>query len=63
MQAWKGLGFQLIIGVPLDKVTGLEPHMDELLAITKNTATYLSSIYAIQDAERMAEADPVVVGR
>ena len=32
VRAWKGLGFQLIIGVPLDKVTGLEPHMDELLA-------------------------------
>ena len=37
VQAWRGLGFQLIVGVPLDKVTGLEPHMDELLAITKNS--------------------------
>lgn len=51
VQAWKGLGFQLIIGVPLDKVTGLEPHMDELLAITKNSATHQSWITPITDAE------------
>ncbi|GAA2145040.1 ATP-binding protein [Nocardioides koreensis] len=48
--AWKGLGFQLVIGVPLDKVTGLEPHMDELLVITKHPETQLSSIFAITDA-------------
>ncbi|WP_235539003.1 ATP-binding protein [Nocardioides sp. Soil796] len=52
VQAWKGLGFQLIIGVPLDKVTGLEPHMDELLAITKSTTTYQSWITPITDAEQ-----------
>ncbi|MFW6869478.1 ATP-binding protein [Nocardioides sp. CPCC 206347] len=50
VQAWKGLGFQLIIGVPLDKVTGLEPHMDDLLAITKNSATHQSWITPITDA-------------
>ncbi|MCM0619478.1 ATP-binding protein [Nocardioides bruguierae] len=44
VRAWKGLGFQLVIGVPLDKVTGLEPHMDELLAITKNPTTHRSWI-------------------
>lgn len=49
VQAWRGLGFQLIIGVPLDKVTGLEPHMDELLAITKNSATHQSWITPITD--------------
>jgi uncharacterized protein YPO0396 len=52
VQAWKGLGFQLIIGVPLDKVTGLEPHMDELLAITKNASTHQARITPITDAER-----------
>ena len=50
MRAWKGLGFQLVIGVPLDKVTGLEPHMDELLAITKNTATHQAWITPITQA-------------
>ena len=38
------------IGVPLDKVTGLEPHMDELLAITKNSTTHQSWITSITDA-------------
>jgi uncharacterized protein YPO0396 len=58
VQAWRGLGFQLIIGVPLDKVTGLEPHMDELLAITKNSATHQSWITPISDVsagERVSE--------
>ena len=50
VRAWKGLGFQLIIGVPLDKVTGLEPHMDELLATTKNSTTHQSWITPIRDA-------------
>lgn len=50
VQAWRGLGFQLIIGVPLDKVTGLEPHMDDLLAITKNPQTHQSWITPIRDA-------------
>lgn len=54
VQAWKGLGFQLIIGVPLDKVTGLEPHMDELLAITKNSATHQSWITPITPTEAPA---------
>ncbi|WP_134768434.1 SbcC/MukB-like Walker B domain-containing protein [Nocardioides sp. 1609] len=55
VQAWKGLGFQLIIGVPLDKVTGLEPHMDDLLAITKNSTTHRSWITPISDVDRIDE--------
>jgi uncharacterized protein YPO0396 len=52
VRAWKGLGFQLVLGVPLDKVTGLEPHMDELLVITKNTETNLASIYRLTDVDQ-----------
>ncbi len=59
VQAWKGLGFQLVIGVPLDKVTGLEPHMDELLVVTKHTETHLSSIFPITDADRAADVGSV----
>ncbi|WP_232677074.1 ATP-binding protein [Nocardioides sp. R-C-SC26] len=59
VQAWKGLGFQLIIGVPLDKVTGLEPHMDELLAITKNAATHRSWITPITPVREHESAPPV----
>ena len=50
VKAWRGLGFQLIVGVPLDKVTGLEPHMDDLLAITKHPTTHQSWITPITDA-------------
>ncbi|WP_166785441.1 ATP-binding protein [Cryobacterium cryoconiti] len=42
--AWKGLGFQLIIGSPLDKVTALEPHMELVLSMTKNNTTGFSYI-------------------
>ncbi|WP_166138617.1 ATP-binding protein [Nocardioides ochotonae] len=51
VRAWKGLGFQLVIAVPLDKVTGLEPHMDALLVITKHTDTQLSSVFRVSDAQ------------
>jgi len=37
VRAWQVLGFQLIIGAPLDKVTGIEPYMDELYQVTKNS--------------------------
>ncbi|MCZ2818031.1 ATP-binding protein [Modestobacter sp. VKM Ac-2984] len=50
VQAWKGLGFQLIVGAPLDKVTALEPHMDDFLAITKNTATGYAFVDRVEDA-------------
>ncbi|TFC70044.1 hypothetical protein E3O45_16555 [Cryobacterium sp. TMS1-20-1] len=49
--AWKGLGFQLIVGAPLDKVTALEPHMQLVLSITKNTATGYSYITPLASPE------------
>ena len=49
VQAWKGLGFQLIVGAPLDKVMSLEPHMDDFLAIAKDTATGYSFVYRVED--------------
>lgn len=36
VSAWTGLGFQLIIGAPNDKVTAIEPYADLLLQVTKN---------------------------
>jgi len=48
--AWRGLGFQLIVGAPLDKVTALEPHMGELLVITKSTTTHRSYVQRLTDA-------------
>lgn len=39
VQAWKGLGFQMIIGAPLDKYTGLEPHAAKTIVVSKNRET------------------------
>ncbi|MCL2453945.1 MAG: hypothetical protein FWD18_01390 [Micrococcales bacterium] len=35
--AWRGLGFQLIIAAPDDKVTALEPHVDAQYRMLKDT--------------------------
>lgn len=48
--AWQQLGFQLIIGAPLDKVTALEPYMDLLLTVTKSPEGY-SFISALVDSD------------
>jgi len=34
--AWRGLGFQLVVGAPLDKVSALEPHVDVVLQAVKD---------------------------
>ncbi|TFC25098.1 hypothetical protein E3O25_13915 [Cryobacterium sp. TMT1-3] len=52
--AWKGLGFQLIVGAPLDKVTALEPHMQLVLSITKNTASGYSYITPLASPQAAA---------
>jgi len=36
VNAWKGLGFQLIVAAPFDKVTALEPHVERMLQVTKH---------------------------
>lgn len=51
VQAWKGLGFQLLIGAPLDKVTALEPYADLALSMTKNPATGYSYVQEIRSVE------------
>ncbi|WP_105034012.1 ATP-binding protein [Cryobacterium aureum] len=52
--AWKGLGFQLIVGAPLDKVTALEPSMQLVLSITKNTTTGYSYITPLTSPQAAA---------
>ncbi|GAA1412398.1 hypothetical protein AUR04nite_10510 [Glutamicibacter uratoxydans] len=55
VRAWQDLGFQLVIGAPLDKVTALEPHMDLLLTVTKNERGY-SFVVDLQDAPDAEDA-------
>lgn len=42
VDAWKGLGFQLIIGAPYGQFTALEPHADCVLYMAKNTKGHSS---------------------
>jgi len=57
--AWRGLGFQLIIGSPLDKVTALEPYMDSMLSVTKNHVSGYSYITPMEPSENNDETDAV----
>lgn len=56
VKAWQNLGFQLIIGAPLDKVTALEPHMDLLLTVTKNERGY-SYVTDLRDVPEEGDDD------
>jgi uncharacterized protein YPO0396 len=56
VRAWQELGFQLIVGAPLDKVTSLEPHMNQILGITKHPDTHRSFVTALKDADAGAPA-------
>ena len=38
--AWQKLGFQLVIGAPLDKVSALESHMDLMVGVVKNSRSH-----------------------
>ncbi|MFK4085018.1 ATP-binding protein [Kribbella sp. NPDC020789] len=44
IDAWKGLGFQLIIGAPYGQFTALEPHADLVLYMSKNPGSGLSRV-------------------
>lgn len=52
VDAWKGLGFQLIIGAPFDKFTSLEPHADRVLLMVKSPKGY-SSVNPIEPGRRI----------
>ncbi len=49
VHAWKGLGFQIVVGAPEDKVNALEPHMDKMFAVLKNHETNLSRVVEMKD--------------
>lgn len=48
VEAWRGLGFQLIIGAPIDKAPALEPHADVIVEIAKNLTTNRSYVLEIR---------------
>ncbi|MBS1837460.1 MAG: AAA family ATPase [Actinobacteria bacterium] len=52
VKAWRGLGFQLIVATALGTVSALEPHMDEILVVTKNPDTGRARVQAMADRDR-----------
>jgi uncharacterized protein YPO0396 len=53
VDAWKGLGFQLIIGAPYGQFTALEPHADHVLYMAKSASGY-SSVKPLPPTTRRA---------
>lgn len=49
VDAWQGLGFQLIVGAPDDKVNSIERHTHRVLCVTKNDRDH-SHITELHDA-------------
>ncbi|WP_432515279.1 ATP-binding protein [Kineococcus sp. SYSU DK001] len=44
VNAWRGLGFQLVIAAPLDKVPAIEPLMQRVIEVTKTPAGYARAL-------------------
>ncbi|MFE2750605.1 ATP-binding protein [Actinosynnema sp. NPDC059335] len=55
LAAWKGLGFQLVIGAPYGQFTALEPHAEHVLYMAKSSKGF-SSVTALPPADRGAGA-------
>lgn len=53
VSAWTELGFQLIVGAPLDKFSALEPHMNSFLLTTKNLQTNQSHVRDLSASDRV----------
>lgn len=56
--AWRRLGFQIIVGTPEDKFTGLERHMDSFVVVYKDQSTgysYLDNVTDHRPADRPAD--------
>lgn len=51
VQAWRGLGFQLVIGAPVDKAPALERHADVLVEIAKSLKTGRSYVLEMRAVE------------
>lgn len=49
VSAWRGLGFQILVGTPEDKFTGLERHMDSFAVVYKDQDTGYSYIDHVAD--------------
>ncbi|WP_432561366.1 ATP-binding protein [Kineococcus sp. SYSU DK003] len=58
VNAWRGLGFQLIIAAPLDKVPAIEPLMQRVIEVTKTRTGYARAITLVDADEVAPDPEP-----
>jgi uncharacterized protein YPO0396 len=57
VEAWRKLGFQLIVGSVIDKVSAIEPYVSLILQVTKSPEGYSHvSVFTADDTTDSAEA-------
>lgn len=49
VSAWRELGFQIVVGAPEDKFTGLERHMRKFIVVAKDQRSGYSFIDSVED--------------
>lgn len=54
--AWLALGFQLVIGCPLEKVSGIERAVPHIVVVTKNQRTNLGYPHVLDDDTTLEQA-------
>lgn len=54
VHAWRELGFQLIVGAPQEKVSGIEPAVRRIIAVDKNLEANTSHAYPLKAIEGAA---------
>lgn len=57
VQAWRGLGFQLVIGAPVDKAPALERHADVMVEIAKSLKTGRSYVLEMRALNSASEGE------
>jgi uncharacterized protein YPO0396 len=56
VEAWRKLGFQLIVGSVIDKVSAIEPYVSLILQVTKSPEGYSHvSVFTAEDADYPVE--------
>ncbi|WP_182378684.1 ATP-binding protein [Nocardioides sp. WS12] len=61
VSAWRELGFQIVVGAPEDKFTGLERHMRKFIVVAKDQRTGYSFIDSVEDHRGAEEAEAAVL--
>jgi uncharacterized protein YPO0396 len=63
VKAWRKLGFQIIVGTPEDKFTGLERHMKSFVVVYKDATTGYSYLDHVTEHPDQAQLTPAAYDR